>query len=165
MICPGCRVEDDRVVDSRFSGEGNTIRRRRECSGCGFRYTTYERIEESLMQVVKSGGVRQPWNRQKLLEGVRKATEKRPVDTEQLEALIDEVQRSAFRAAAGGEISTTSVGEFVMTRLRALDPVAYVRFASVYMKINNIDDLLDEIQEVRQTAPPPEEPDQGQLFL
>ena len=149
MICPGCRVEDDRVVDSRFSGEGNTIRRRRECSGCGFRYTTYERIEESLLQVVKSGGVRQPWNRQKVLEGVRKATEKRPVDTEQLEALIDDVQRSAFRAAAGGEISTTSVGEFVMTRLRALDPVAYVRFASVYMNFDDVSEFVNEIESLR----------------
>ena len=93
MRCTRCKDDNDRVVDSRTSAEGTVIRRRRECLSCFLRYTTYERIEESLLQVVKSGGVRQPWNRQKLLEGVRKATEKRPVDTEQLEALIDQVQR------------------------------------------------------------------------
>ncbi len=149
MICPGCTEEDDKVVDSRFTGDSNAIRRRRECLACGFRYTTYERIEESLLQVVKSDGVRQPWDRQKVLEGVRKAAEKRPVDTVQLEQLIDKVQRGAFRLAAGGEISTTDVGGLVMEQLRSLDAVTYVRFASVYMNFEDVEEFVNEIETLR----------------
>ena len=152
MVCPGCRSEDDKVVDSRFTGESNAIRRRRECLACGFRYTTYERTEDSLMQVVKSDGVRQTWDRKKVLEGVRKAAEKRPIDTEQLETLVDNVQRAAFRVAAGGEISTTKVGGLVMEQLRGLDAVAYVRFASVYMDFKDVEEFVNAIDALRADA-------------
>lgn len=164
MTCPGCRQEDDKVVDSRFTGDSNSIRRRRECLGCGFRYTTYERIEESLLQVVKSDGVRQPWDRHKVLEGVRKAAEKRPVDTLQLEQLIDTVQRAAFRQAAGGEISTTDVGGLVMEQLRNLDAVAYVRFASVYMNFEDVEEFVNEIESLRsEDSTNAEEAEDGEL--
>jgi transcriptional repressor NrdR len=145
MKCPYCGKNRDRVVDSRESRDGATIRRRRECLECARRFTSYEQIEDIPYMVVKSDGSRQEFNRKKLLGGLLKACEKRPVPTTQLERIVDAAE-TLLHDAEEREISTQKLGEFVMEQLRDLDQVAYVRFASVYRRFEDVGAFMDEVQ-------------------
>lgn len=152
MKCPFCGSLKDRVVDSRESRDGNNVRRRRECMGCSRRFTTYEQIEDIPYMVVKSDGTRQEFDRKKLLVGLRKACEKRPVSAKALEAVIDRVEQSLHEKEER-EISTHEIGSVVMNELRGLDQVAYVRFASVYRRFEDLDAFMEEVNRlVRQRA-------------
>lgn len=131
MRCPRCNVDDDKVVDSRAADDGSAIRRRRQCLACGWRFTTYERCEEATVVVVKRSGTREPFDRSKIAGGVRQAAKYRPVTDEQVELLAAEVDEW-LRLAGVTEVTTQEVGVAVLDRLRALDPVVYLRFASVY---------------------------------
>jgi len=143
--CPFCSHTDDKVVDSREARTGELIRRRRECLKCSRRFTTYERIDEIPYMVVKKDGRRERFDRQKILQGLLKACEKRPVATPKLEALVDEVERFVLESA-DRERSTTDVGELLMTRLKKLDKVAYVRFASVYLDFKDVKEFMSELK-------------------
>ena len=145
MRCPSCGHPEDRVVDSRESQDGQATRRRRECLGCGRRFTTYERVEETLPSVVKKDGRREAFDRRKIVEGLRRACQKRPVSEERIQALASEVERRA-QEAGEREIQAAAVGELVMARLKALDPVAYVRFASVYRAFRDVGEFTAEIE-------------------
>ncbi|GAB4353169.1 MAG: transcriptional regulator NrdR [Candidatus Abyssubacteria bacterium] len=145
MKCPFCSHPDDRVVDSRTIREGELIRRRRECLKCLKRFTTYERIEEVPLMVVKKDGRREPFDRSKIVIGVLKACEKRPVSIEQIEALVDRIEKS-INSAMEKEVSSELVGSMVMEELRNLDEVAYVRFASVYRSFRDIDEFMDVVK-------------------
>ena len=145
MKCPFCSHTDDKVVDSREARTGELIRRRRECLKCSRRFTTYERIDEIPYMVVKKDGRRERFDRQKILQGLLKACEKRPVATPKLEALVDEVERFVLESA-DRERSTTDVGELLMTRLKKLDKVAYVRFASVYLDFKDVKEFMSELK-------------------
>lgn len=145
MRCPYCNHTDAKVVDSRASKEGDAIRRRRECLSCGKRYTTYERIEEVAQMVVKKDGRREQFDRWKLKAGILKAAEKRPVTLDQIEHLIDEVERQLF-STTDREVSTIQVGEAVMEKLKTLDEVAYVRFASVYRQFKDLNEFMNELK-------------------
>ena len=153
MRCPYCGHLEDRVVDSREAQEGQTTRRRRECLGCARRFTTYERIEEVLPQVVKKDGRREPFDRAKIVEGVATACQKRPVSAEQIEALVAGVERQV-QEVGEREIRTTVIGEAVMTRLRALDEVAYVRFASVYRAFRDVGEFMAELRGLEKASGP-----------
>ncbi len=145
MKCPFCGHLEDKVVDSRESKEGDSIRRRRECLGCQRRFTSYERIDEIPYMVVKKDGRREKFDRQKVLAGLLKACEKRPVSTAKLEKIVDDVE--AFVAeSTDRERSTNELGELLMERLRSLDKVAYVRFASVYLDFKDIREFMDELK-------------------
>lgn len=145
MLCPFCGENSDRVVDSREAKDGRTIRRRRECLACERRFTSYEQIEDISYRVVKADGSRQEFNRSKLLAGLLKACEKRPVSLRSLEDLVDDAE-SLLHEREDREISTRDLGEFVMKRLRGLDQVAYVRFASVYRQFEDIDAFMEELR-------------------
>jgi len=145
MRCPYCGHLEDKVVDSREAGDGQATRRRRECLGCSRRFTTYERIEEILPSVVKKDGRREPFDRKKILEGLTRACQKRPVSASQIEALISTVERQV-QELGEKEIPSRVVGEAVMTRLRDLDPVAFVRFASVYRSFEDVGDFMSELE-------------------
>ncbi len=144
MRCPFCSHQDDRVIDSRASNAGDVIRRRRECEHCNKRFTTYERVEYALPTVVKKDGRREPFDRSKVVQSVRVALSKRPVGADRVEALADAIERELMDADAR-EVQSTEVGERVMERLRALDQVAYVRFASVYRSFRDIDEFALEL--------------------
>ncbi|MGI6157148.1 MAG: transcriptional regulator NrdR [Saccharofermentanales bacterium] len=150
MRCPHCDGNDDRVIDSRPSDDGATIRRRRECLLCGERFTTYEKVESVPLMVIKKDGSRQPFDRQKLLIGITKSCEKRPVTTDQIEGVIDEVERAAGNALRR-EITTAEIGELVLRELRGIDEVAYIRFASVYRAFSDINSFFDEINSLMQS--------------
>jgi transcriptional repressor NrdR len=145
MNCPFCGHQQDRVVDSRESREGDVVRRRRQCLKCERRFTTYERIDEVPYMVVKKDGRREKFDRQKVLTGLLKACEKRPVSMARLAEIVDEVE-SRLSESAEREISTTIIGESLMERLRALDKIAYVRFASVYRDFQDIEAFLAELK-------------------
>ncbi len=145
MKCPFCAAVDDRVVDSRESREGEVIRRRRECTACGRRFTSYETIEEIPYMVVKNDGRRERFDRNKLRMGLSKACEKRPVPPIELDKIVEEVE-SLLHDAEEREMATSRVGAIVMERLRELDKVAYVRFASVYRKFEDVDEFLHELK-------------------
>jgi transcriptional repressor NrdR len=145
MKCPFCAHLDDKVVDSREGREGDLIRRRRECLKCGRRFTTYERIDEIPYMVVKKDGRRERFDRQKILQGLLKACEKRPVATPKLEALVEEVERFV-QDSPDRERSTTDIGNLMMTRLKKLDKVAYVRFASVYSDFKDVKEFMNELK-------------------
>lgn len=151
MRCPFCKVDDDKVVDSRSSGQGFVIRRRRKCRSCGRRFTTYERVEKSPLRVVKKDGAREDFNRAKLLEGLKIACRKRPVDTKQLEDLVDEVERE-LSEVYDREVPTPAIGEKIIGHLRELDHVAYVRFASVYRNFQDITEFVKEIDTITKKA-------------
>lgn len=144
MLCPFCEKAADKVVDSRESKEGNVIRRRRECLNCGRRFTTYERIDEIPYMVVKKDGRREKFDRQKVLAGLLRACEKRPVSMSQMEELVNEAE-SMVVDAAERECLTAAIGERLMDRLRHIDKVAYVRFASVYRDFQDEEEFLDEL--------------------
>ena len=145
MKCPFCAAVDDRVVDSRESREGEVIRRRRECIACGRRFTSYETIEEIPYMVVKNDGRRERFDRNKLRMGLAKACEKRPVPPVELDRIVDEVE-ALLHDSEEREIATSRIGAIVMERLRELDKVAYVRFASVYRKFEDVDEFLHELK-------------------
>ncbi len=145
MRCPYCNHTDAKVVDSRASKEGDAIRRRRECLKCEKRYTTYERIEEVAQMVVKKDSRREQFDRWKVRAGILKAVEKRPVTLDQIENLIDEVERQLF-STTDREVSTIQIGEAVMMKLKGLDEVAYVRFASVYRQFKDLNEFMDELK-------------------
>jgi transcriptional repressor NrdR len=145
MRCPYCHHLEDKVIDSREAKEGIAIRRRRECEKCGRRFTTYESIEEIPLMIVKKDGRREPFLREKLVNGIQKACEKRPIATEAIESMVSEVI-ATVTSTLDREVSSTRIGEVVMKRLRNLDHVAYVRFASVYQDFKDTDDFLSELQ-------------------
>ncbi len=145
MKCPQCSFEEDKVVDSRTTKEGEAIRRRRECLKCGHRFTTYEYIERVPMMVVKKDGRREEYSREKLLGGLLKACEKRPVSREQIERVIDDIETVLF-GKFKNEVKSTEIGNLVVDRLQALDEVAYVRFASVYRQFKDINQFMNEVK-------------------
>ncbi len=145
MKCPFCRGDDDRVIDSRSSEDGFAIRRRRECLACRHRYTTYERIEQTTVKIIKKDGVREPFDHAKVKQGLEKACWKRPVSDDQIEAIIALVQ-SDLEARFEPEVESRHVGELVMQYLREADEVAYVRFASVYRQFKDVQDFVDELR-------------------
>jgi transcriptional repressor NrdR len=147
MKCPYCSHLGDKVVDSRESKEGEVIRRRRECLECGKRFTSYERIDEIPYMVVKKDGSRERFERQKLVSGLLKACEKRPVSVAALEAVADRVE-TTLQERAEKEISTTDIGAFVMEELKKLDKVAYVRFASVYRDFRDLGEFMSELKDL-----------------
>ncbi len=147
MKCPYCKVDNDRVVDSRKSPDELSIRRRRECLECGNRFTTYERVEKRQLRVVKKGGERVPFDREKVLSGLLKACEKRPISIEQLESAMDKVE-SHLENSGEKEVSSSLIGELVMEELRGLDKVAYVRFASVYREFKDPAEFMKELKSV-----------------
>ena len=147
MKCPYCGHLQDKVVDSRESREGEVIRRRRECLECGRRFTSYERVDEIPYMVVKKDGRRERFDRQKLIAGLLKPCEKRPVRVNALEAVADRVE-SALQERPDKEISTTEIGQHVMQELRQLDKVAYVRFASVYRHFRDIGEFMTELEDL-----------------
>jgi len=144
MQCPKCATKDTRVIDSRVSSSGLSIRRRRSCQNCGYRFSTTEEVVSEDLFVIKNDGRREPFDRSKLVAGVQRATEKRPVDGEQIEMLIADVMTD-LENEYSTEIPSRAIGESVMTRLRAIDQIAYVRFASVYKQFRDIDELAKEI--------------------
>lgn len=149
MMCPFCGQKTDRVIDSRESKEGDLIRRRRQCLNCERRFTTYERSDEIPYMVVKKDGRREKFDRQKILNGLLKACEKRPVSMAKLAELVDEVE-SRLADTADREMPTTEIGEILMERLRGLDKIAYVRFASVYRDFQDVEALFDELKHLVQ---------------
>ncbi len=147
MKCPRCGTDDDRVVDSRSAREGLAVRRRRECAACGERFTTYEYIEAKQFRVIKRDGHRVEFDRTKVIGGIARACEKRPVTLEQMEAVADAVERD-LAAGPSLEISSGDIGELVMKRLRSVDEVAYVRFASVYRSFKDVDEFMAELRQI-----------------
>ena len=153
MRCPFCEHTDTRVIDSRLQGEGDQIRRRRECQSCKVRFTTYETAELSLPRIVKGDGRREPFNDTKLRTGILKAREKRPVPIERVENSINQVKRR-IREGGEREIEAVKIGQMVMDVLRDLDQVAYVRFASVYRSFEDLRAFLEEIERLENELPP-----------
>lgn len=147
MKCPFCGHGEDRVMDSRPSKGGSAIRRRRQCVKCKKRFTTYEQIEEILPMVVKRDGRREPFDRLKIVAGIRKALEKRPVPAEKVESIVEDIENHLMERAAK-EINSTEIGEMVMSRLQDVDDVAYVRFASVYRQFKDINAFMDEVKKL-----------------
>jgi transcriptional repressor NrdR len=145
MNCPFCRVDNDRVIDSRASHDGFAIRRRRECLNCKRRYTTYERIEETVIKVIKKDGTRTPFERDKIKRGLEKACWKRPISAEQIERVVSDVEADIY-ANFDNEVQSQYLGELVMRQLRQLDQVAFVRFASVYREFKDVRDFVDELE-------------------
>ena len=147
MRCPFCAHLEDKVVDSREGKDGRVIRRRRECLKCAKRFTSYERIDEIPLMVIKKDDRREPFDRNKIMAGLRRACEKRPVSTAAMEAVTDEIEQM-LQDSPEREIPTVTIGEKVMERLRAMDTVAYVRFASVYRQFQDIDQFMRELKEI-----------------
>lgn len=147
MICPKCGIDNDKVIDTRPSDEGRAIRRRRVCLECGYRYSTVERAETLGAKVIKKDGSRQDFSREKLLTGLAVACSKRPISNEVLLKIVDEAE-NMLNEQRNGEITTKSIGQLVMDRLRKLDKVAYVRFASVYMDFEDISSFTKEVENI-----------------
>ena len=154
MRCPFCSAEDTRVVDSRLADEGDSVRRRRECSSCRERFTTYERAELRLPKIIKSDGRREPFREEKLRSGMSRALEKRPVESEAVEHVIGRI-RHKLLASGEREVSSRVVGEWMMEELKELDAVAYVRFASVYRSFEDLNAFSEEVERL-QNEPSPE---------
>ena len=148
MICPNCGYDDSKVLETRDSEDGSAIRRRRECMKCQQRFTTFERLEEQPVWVIKKDGSRERYDSRKVLAGMLRACEKRPVSYEVLERAAAEIERELRQAATSKEVPSITVGEKVMSGLKRIDEVAYVRFASVYREFKDIDTFLTEIQEL-----------------
>ena len=147
MICPYCKANEDKVIDSREASDGASVRRRRECLKCQRRSTTYERFEESPLLLIKRDGRRESFDRRKILNGLLKACEKRPVPMEKIESAVDEIERE-IRQEFEKEVSSVEVGERIMRRLQKLDEVAYVRFASVYRSFKDINQFMKELRDI-----------------
>lgn len=155
MRCPFCSAADTKVIDSRLANEGDHVRRRRECLTCAERFTTYESAELVMPHIIKTSGVREPFNEEKLRAGILRALEKRPVDTEQIEASINRIKHN-MRATGEREIPSSDLGEWVIHELRELDQVAYVRFASVYRSFEDVNAFREEIERL-ENEPTPEQ--------
>jgi len=163
VLCPFCHVDDDRVIDSRSTENGRTIRRRRVCNGCGKRFTTYERAEAlTRLTVIKRDGTRQTFDAQKILHGVETACGKLPVAAEDKARLVEEVEEGLYREF-DREVESAEIGRRVADRLRSLHHVAYVRFASEYKQFQDLDQIIDEVREVKELAKA-EVPGQARLF-
>ena len=147
MRCPYCNAADSKVIDSRPTEDGRAIRRRRECIQCGKRFTTYEKVEEMLFMVVKRDGSRESFDRSKILNGIIRACEKRPVSLDQMEAIVDDIERG-LNNMMEKEVSSSFIGEVVMDHLKDLDEVAYVRFASVYRQFKDVNTFVAEIEKL-----------------
>ena len=145
MKCRYCACTESKVIDSRPTDDGSTIRRRRECMSCGKRFTTYEKIEELPIMVIKKDGRREPFDSEKILTGIRRACEKRPVSAADQDKLVDDVVREVFNSLEQ-EIPSSRIGELVIVRLKELDEVAYVRFASVYRQFKDINTFMQELE-------------------
>ncbi|MDH6364205.1 transcriptional repressor NrdR [Enterococcus sp. PF1-24] len=156
MRCPKCKHNNSRVIDSRQTDDGRTIRRRRECENCGFRFTTFERIEAAPLLVIKKDGNREEFNRDKILRGLIRSAEKRPVPMEKMETVVNDVE-NRVRALGENEVSTHLIGEYVMEYLVDLDEIAYIRFASVYRQFKDMSVFLKELQEIVEKAKNDEE--------
>ncbi|MBR2453262.1 MAG: transcriptional repressor NrdR [Clostridia bacterium] len=151
MRCLFCGHLESKVIDSRSTEEGTTIRRRRECLECGKRFTTYEKIETIPMIVVKKDGLRETWDREKVLNGILRACEKRPVTLSDIEKLIDDIESKLYNMLER-EVTSERIGEMVMERLKDLDDIAYVRFASVYRQFKDINSFMDELAKIIKKA-------------
>jgi transcriptional repressor NrdR len=147
MKCPFCGYSDTRVIDSRLGKEGNNIRRRRECSQCERRFTTFERVEEMLPLIIKKDGRRQPFERKKIIAGIQRACEKRPVSIATIEKIVDNLERQ-LQESGEREIESRIIGQAVMDALHDLDQVAYVRFASVYRQFKDINEFMSELKDI-----------------
>ena len=147
MKCPYCENEDSKVIDSRHTEDGMAIRRRRECEACGRRFTTYEKVEEMILMVVKKDGSRQAFDRNKLMNGIIRACEKRPVSMDDIEKIVNDIERG-LNNMMEKEVGSTFIGELVMERLRELDEVAYVRFASVYRQFTDVNTFVQEVEKL-----------------
>jgi transcriptional repressor NrdR len=145
MKCPFCENLEDRVIDSRTSKEGNAIRRRRECLKCGKRFTSYERVEDVVSMVVKKDGRREPFDMNKIKNGLLIACKKRPIETDKIDGIVDSIEKKLVGLGMK-EVQSAWIGEQIMSELKDLDKVAYVRFASVYRKFKDINDLMDEVK-------------------
>lgn len=155
MKCPFCGSVEDRVIDSRTSKEGDSIRRRRECLKCGKRFTSYERVDDIIPMVIKKDGRRESFDRAKIRSGLKKACEKRPISIDMLEGVVDSIEKKLIGMGVK-EIPSTWIGEEVMASLRETDKVAYVRFASVYRQFKDINELMDEVKNLfEQKSPRP----------
>jgi transcriptional repressor NrdR len=143
--CPYCTEIDNKVIDSRLSKDGRTIRRRRECLGCSRRFTTYEKLEEVLPMVIKKDGRREPFSREKIISGIRKACQKRPVSIPRMEEFVDQLE-VYFQELGKKEVDSAEIGERVITNLKEWDEVAYVRFASVYRQFRDINEFMSELE-------------------
>ncbi len=150
MKCPYCQFEEDKVVDSRGNRNGTSIRRRRECLACGKRYTTYEYVETASFSIVKNDGRREPFDRRKIMAGLKMACTKRPISAETIEQMVDNIENQ-LQAMAENEINSTQIGELAMRQLHQVDEVAYIRFASVYRKFTEIKEFLSEITVLQKT--------------
>ncbi len=150
MRCPFCDQSETKVVDSRLLKEGLSVRRRRKCESCEKRFTTYETIEISMPNIVKLDGRREPYNREKIYGGIEKACQKRPISTEQVERIVENIEKSIMDISVK-EVSTKDIGKIVMMYLRNLDPVAYIRFASVYRKFQDVEEFVQDIQTEEQS--------------
>lgn len=151
MLCPFCNHPEDRVLESRELDDGRSVRRRRECLKCEGRFTSYERVEERPIMVIKRDGQREQFSRDKILKGVTRACEKRPVSAEMIDKLVDEVIHEVHRAD-GREVATQKVGELVMNKLQKIDQVSYIRFASVYRQFSDVKDFVKEVKELAAVA-------------
>ncbi|NCN04353.1 MAG: transcriptional repressor NrdR [Spirochaetales bacterium] len=150
MKCPHCGELEDKVIESRSLAEGTSVRRRRECLSCGYRFTSYERIEERILMVVKTNGRREPFSREKLERGIQRAVEKRNISQDQIESLLNTIEdKSALITKSNNELPSRSLGDLVLSELQQLDDVAYIRFASVYRKFENLEGFIEEIQKIR----------------
>ena len=153
MRCPYCSAEEDKVVDSRVAEEGRAIRRRRECLGCGRRYTTFERPEEVPLLILKRSGVEEPFLREKVTEGIRRACKNRPVSEAEIAAVVDDVEE-AMRLDGRRPVPSAEIGREILERLRHLDDVAYLRFASVYKDFQELNDFERELGLLAKKSPP-----------
>ena len=147
MRCPFCRIDNDRVIDSRAGDDGTSIRRRRECVGCRRRFTTYERVERQLLSVIKKGGDAEPFDRDKIKRGLAKACWKRPITEEEIELTVSSLEAELY-GNYESEVPSRVLGERLMELLRVLDQVAFVRFASVYREFRDVRDFVDELQPI-----------------
>ena len=159
MKCPRCSYNGSRVVDSRPADDGSTIRRRRECENCQYRFTTYERIEETPLLVVKKNGDREEFNRAKILRGIHRAFEKRPYSAKEQEDIVNRIE-TKLREKGLREIQSAQIGEYVMEELAQIDDVAYIRFASVYRQFQDINVFMQEMQNIGDKHEEPEEPEE-----
>ncbi len=150
MKCPFCQCGEDRVVDSRGSRDNKAIRRRRECLSCGQRFTTYEYVENTPLTIVKNDGRREPYDRQKIMNGLKMACKKRPISADTIDQIVDAIENQ-LQTMAEGEIRSQVLGEIAMRQLHQIDEVAYIRFASVYRKFKEVKEFLSEISELQQS--------------
>jgi transcriptional repressor NrdR len=165
MRCPYCGVDADRVIDSRASEGGRVVRRRRQCGQCNKRFTTYERVDQAVrLAVIKRDGTRVPFDRNKIVAGLQRACWKRPVSTDTLEQLGDQIEEEVFQQF-DREVESEFIGELVAGKLRELDQIAYVRFASVYRQFKDVGQFIDEARDVMQSTPPEKDPDPQQPSL